>query len=853
MNIERYTERIRNNIRAAHSLAISNQNQFITASHLYCVMFVEENSIVLQILQATGGNIENIKKELEKKVTSLPKITGAELQPQLDLNISRIFILSEKIAEKRKDSFVTQEIFLLATMENDGEVAKIFRNNGIHELQLNTVIEKMRNGQTAQTDTAEENFGALDRYTKNITNLALKGKIDPIIGRDEEIRRAMQILSRRNKNNPILIGDPGVGKTAIVEGLALRIVNKDVPEILKNRIILSLDIASVIAGAKYKGEFEERLKSILTEIEKANGRIILFIDEIHTLVGAGKSDGAMDAANLLKPALARGDLHCIGATTLDEYKKYFEKDQALVRRFQPVFINEPDVINTISILRGIKEKYEIYHRVGIRDDALVAAATMSNRYITDRHLPDKAIDLIDEAASQIRMDLDSKPTELDEVDRKIIQFKIEVESLRGENDQASQQRLKQLTEDLSILQLYSVKKTEEWKKGKEKLELINIVKDKIEEAKFQIEVAQRKGDLTKAGEITYNTIPQLHNELLALEQGGVAINQEVKREDIAKVISKMTGIPLDKMLEGEKEKLLAMEFAIQKRIVGQTKAITAVSNALRRSRAGLQENHRPIGSFMFLGPTGVGKTELAKALAEFMFNEESAILRIDMSEYMEKHNVARLIGAPAGYVGYEDGGILTDKIRRRPYQVILFDEVEKAHPDVYNILLQVLDDGRLTDSQGKTVDFSNTIIIFTSNIGSQKINNLTEEIDIESIRNDILDEVKKFFKPEFINRLDEIIPFHKLGKQHINIITKMVLRNLEKRLAENKYKVVWQDELYDWLAENGYDEMYGARPLKRVIQREVENPLANKLLAGELDNRKSINVGIKSGEVIIWQ
>jgi ATP-dependent Clp protease ATP-binding subunit ClpB len=856
MNIERYTERLKNTIKSAYNIALDNSNQFITVFHIYSAMLNEENSIIEAILSSTGGDVANIKKEVSEKIKLLPKVgNNTGLQPQFDLNLARVFILSEKISERKKDKFITQEIFLIATVENNGDMAGILKNNGIHQMQLNTVIDKMRGGQTANTDTAEENLGALERYTKNITNLALKGKIDPIVGRDDEVRRTIQILSRRTKNNPILIGEPGVGKTAVVEGLAQRIANKDIPEVLKDKIILSLDMAAVIAGAKYQGEFEERLKTIIDDIEKQNDRIILFIDEIHVIVGAGRSDGtsAMDAANLLKPALARGDLHCIGATTLDEYKQYIEKDQALVRRFQPIYVNEPNIINTVSILRGIKEKYEIYHKVKIRDDAIIAAATLSNRYITDRYLPDKAIDLIDEASSRVRMDLDNKPTDLDEVDRRILQFKIEIEALKNETDQASQVRLKKLMDDLGILETFSIKKTQEWMKAKEQSEKLNSVKNKIDDARFQIELARRKGDLSKVAEITYGVIPSLENELSSMEEQGILSTQEVKREDIARVLSKITGIPVDKMLESEKKKLLNMEEFLQKRVIGQENAVNVVANSVRRNRAGLQDGNRPIGSFLFLGPTGVGKTELAKALAEFMFDEEKSLLRVDMSEYMEKHSVSRLIGSPPGYIDSERGGILTNAVRRRPYQVILFDEVEKAHPDVFNLLLQVLDDGRLTDAYGKVVNFTNTIIILTSNLGSKYISELNEDDNVEKVYNLVMEEVKCVFKPEFINRLDETILFHKLTKANISGITKLLLGLLEKRLAEKKFKVEWDSGLYDFLAEKGYDVIYGARPLRRVIQREVENKLAVDIIAGRLHTESPILVGVENDAVIIGQ
>lgn len=852
MNFERYTEKLKQSIQLAQSLAIAGQNQFITPLHLFSAIVEDDDRMISTIISSAGGNIEGIENEVSERMQRLPKVSGANIQPTLSTDFSRILILAEKIADKRKDKFVTIEIILLAIFEEGGELSQIFKTYNLLEKNLIEIINKLRNGRTADSDTAESGFGALKKFTKNITKLAKDGKIDPIIGRDEEIRRTIQILSRRIKNNPVLIGEPGVGKTAIIEGLAQRVINGDVPESLKNKDILSVDMGALVAGAKYRGEFEERLKNLLQEVEKAEGKVILFIDELHLLVGAGKTDGAMDASNLLKPALARGDLHCIGATTLDEYRQYIEKDQALARRFQPVYTPEPTIEDTISILRGIKEKYEMHHGIKIKDDAIVAAAVLSNRYITDRFLPDKAIDLIDEAASRIRMEIDSKPVELDEIDRKILQMKIEAEVLKNETDDASKERLERLNKELNDLERKSLEMTTKWQAGKAKLDKINSLKEKLDEAKYLLEVAQRKGDLGKAGEISYSLIPNLQKELDILEKENSNVASEsVKREDIAKIISKITGIPVDKMMEGEKDKLIHMENFLEKRVVGQNKAVVAISNAVRRSRAGLQDENRPIGSFLFLGPTGVGKTEICKALAEFMFDDDKAILRVDMSEYMEKHAVARLIGAPPGYVGYEQGGVLTEAVRRRPYQVILFDEIEKAHPDIFNILLQVLDDGRLTDSQGRTVNFTNTIIIMTSNLGAQHLASLKDDQDADIVFNLVMEEVKKAFKPEFINRLDEIILFHRLSKKNIDGIVKIQLLNLEKRLKEKGYTIEFTDELYKYVADKGYDPIYGARPLKRVIQRDVENLLANEIIGGKIKPEKKVVVGVKDDAVII--
>ncbi|MBX2833664.1 MAG: ATP-dependent chaperone ClpB, partial [Micavibrio sp.] len=775
---------------------------------------------------------------------------------RLSSDLSKIAANALNIAEKAGDKFVTAERFIQAMLlEKRSDIAEILENAGVKDTNLNKAINDMRKGKTADSASADDQFDALNKYAHDITQAAIDGKLDPIIGRDEEIRRTVQVLSRRTKNNPVLIGEPGVGKTAIIEGLAQRIVNNDVPESLKNKKLLSLDLGALLAGAKYRGEFEERLKAVLDEVKSASGEIVLFLDELHTLVGAGKTDGAMDAGNMLKPALARGELHMVGATTLDEYRKYIEKDAALARRFQPVFVNEPTVEDTISILRGLKEKYELHHGVRITDSAIVAAATLSQRYITDRFLPDKAIDLVDEAASRIRMQADSKPEELDEYDRRIVQLKIEREALKKEKDKASADRLEKLEEELDGLESKSADMTAQWRAEKEKMGASQKYTEQLDKARIELEQAERDNNWARASELKYGKIPQLQEKIqnASNHEGGASssslINEEVTDNDIASIVSRWTGVPVDKMLEGEREKLLTMEENMRRRVIGQEEAVTAVSNAIRRSRAGLQDPRRPIGSFLFLGPTGVGKTELTKALAEFMFDDDSAMVRIDMSEYMEKHAVSRLIGAPPGYVGYEEGGALTEAIRRRPYQVVLFDEVEKAHPDVFNILLQVLDDGRLTDGQGRTVDFSNAVLIMTSNLGAEHLVGLPDGGDLETVREDVMEAVRRAFRPEFLNRLDEILLFKRLERAQMTGIVEIQLGHLRKLLATRHIELQLDQKAKEWLAEKGYQPAYGARPLKRVIQTELQNKLAEKILSGDIPDESLILVGVKNGEL----
>ncbi|HEY4136266.1 MAG TPA: ATP-dependent chaperone ClpB [Alphaproteobacteria bacterium] len=846
MDMDKFTDRSRGFLQSAQTLAANLKHQQLRPEHLLKVLLDDEEGLAANLIAAAGGDAAQARDAVTAELNRQPKVEGSGAdQVYLASETSRVLDSAEQMAKKAGDSFVTVERILMAlAMAAGSKAADILNKAKVTAQSLNAAIEAVRKGRKADSASAEEGFESLKKYTRDLTEAARGGKIDPVIGRDEEIRRTIQVLARRTKNNPVLIGEPGVGKTAIVEGLAIRIVKGDVPEGLKDKRLLSLDLGALIAGAKYRGEFEERLKAVLQEITAAEGEVILFIDEIHTLVGAGKADGAMDASNMLKPSLARGELHCVGATTLDEYRKYIEKDAALARRFQPVFVEEPNVADTISILRGLKEKYELHHGVRITDGALVAAATLSNRYITDRFLPDKAIDLIDEAASRLRMEVDSKPEALDELDRRIIQLKIEREALKKENDEASRDRLKKLEGELEGLQAQSAALTAEWQGEKDKLNASQKTKERLDQARSELEIAQRNGDWTRAGELTYGVIPELERSLKAAEEAGDShiVNEEVRDDHIASIVSRWTGIPVDKMLEGERHKLLAMEENLGRRVVGQAEAVRAVSEAVRRARAGLQDANRPIGSFMFLGPTGVGKTELCKALAEFLFDDETAMIRIDMSEYMEKHSVARLIGAPPGYVGYEEGGALTEAVRRRPYQVILFDEIEKAHPDVFNVLLQVLDDGRLTDGQGRTVDFRNTIIVLTSNLGSDVLATQPEGEPAERVREQVMEDVRAAFRPEFLNRLDEILLFHRLGRAEMGRIVEIQLQRLEKLLADRNITLSLDAPAKAWLAEAGYDPAYGARPLKRAIQRHLQNALATLLLEGKLADGETVKV-----------
>jgi ATP-dependent Clp protease ATP-binding subunit ClpB len=856
MNLEKFTDRAKGFLQSAQTAAIRMNHQRIGPEHLLKALLEDEQGMAAGLIRTSGGDAAIATRAIDAALAKVPAVSGSGAQqpPGLDNDAVRVLDSAEQIAQKAGDSYVTVERLLLAlALAGTTAAGKALAEAGVTAEGLNQAINTLRGGRTADTQSAEDRYDALKKFARDLTEAARDGKLDPVIGRDEEIRRTIQILARRTKNNPVLIGEPGVGKTAIAEGLALRIVNGDVPDGIKDRRLMALDMGSLIAGAKYRGEFEERLKGVLDEVRQAEGEIILFIDEMHTLIGAGKSEGAMDASNLLKPALARGELHCIGATTLDEYRKHVEKDPALQRRFQPVFVGEPTVEDTISILRGLKEKYELHHGVRITDGAIVAAATLSNRYITDRFLPDKAIDLMDEAASRIRMEVESKPEEIENLDRRIIQLKIEREALKKETDAASRDRLSSLEAELAELESQSAALTVRWQEEKDKIHAEAKLKESLDNARLELEQAQRSGDLARAGELSYGTIPNLLKQLeeAATASSTAMLREEVTGEDIAAVVSRWTGIPVDRMMEGERDKLLAMEEAIGKRVIGQEAAVKAVSTAVRRARAGLQDPNRPLGSFLFLGPTGVGKTELTKALAEFLFDDSAAMVRIDMSEFMEKHSVARLIGAPPGYVGYEEGGVLTEAVRRRPYQVILFDEVEKAHGDVFNVLLQVLDDGRLTDGQGRTVDFSNTLIILTSNLGSQYLSGLTEGQTVADVEPQVMDVVRAHFRPEFLNRLDEVILFHRLGQEHMGPIVDIQVGRVQRLLADRKVTLALTDAARAWLGRVGYDPVYGARPLKRAVQKYVQDPLADLILRGAVKDGATVNVDEGDGALVL--
>ena len=864
MNVEKYTDRVKQVIQSAQSAALAANHARLEPVHILSAMLSQSDALARNLIVAAGGQTDTIQKAVGDSITKLPEVSGSNVQLTMAPQSAKMLARAEQIADKAGDAFVSLERLLQAVLAGKDDAAQILADGGVDDKALAAAIEQLRQGRVADNAEAEEQYEALEKYARDVTADAQAGKLDPVIGRDDEIRRTMQVLSRRTKNNPVLIGEPGVGKTAIVEGLALRIIDGDVPESLHNKKLLSLDMGALIAGAKFRGEFEERLKSVLQEVTQAAGEIILFIDEMHTLVGAGAADGAMDASNLLKPALARGELHCVGATTLDEYRKHVEKDAALARRFQPVMVEEPSVEDTISILRGLKEKYELHHGVRVSDSAIVAAARLSHRYISDRFLPDKAIDLVDEAASRLRMQIDSKPEELDELERRVIQLKIEREALKKESDKAAADRLLKLEVELAELEQSLASLMATWQAEKGKLADSQKLKEQLENARLELEQVQRRGELERASELAYGIIPDLERQLQAHEKTQarddddtddtdkrMMVEEVVNEDHIANVVSRWTGVPVDKMLEGEREKLLQMEAAIHRRVIGQDQAVAAVSRAVRRARAGLQDPSRPIGSFLFLGPTGVGKTELTKSLAAFLFDDESAICRLDMSEYMEKHSVARLIGAPPGYVGYEEGGALTEAVRRRPYQVVLFDEVEKAHSDVFNVLLQVLDDGRLTDGQGRTIDFKNTLIILTSNLGAQHLADLPEGADVEDARAAVMDEVRTAFRPEFLNRLDDIILFERLQAAQMVDIVDVQMQRLEQLLADRNMQIELSAPARDWLAQAGYDAVYGARPLKRVIQREVQDALAEQILGGEIGDGAMIVVDCAKNKLTI--